>query len=748
MTVQQRLLTGDWQASGPEMRRWNVMGDMSQLGRWMDKNANPEFKKEFNDIHKKKDRFPASVKKYNEKNNKNSKQSIASNKTAIENKVQESATEVQNQSQYANRITEFGDKFINPYNFIGLGDGAAKKKQDMGINEEELLTGVVTCTMRTKTPIFIPNTSNDDAFEYKSSFPEHKSYDFFSYENLSGKKKMLNSPANPVIPGSSIRGVIRSAYEALTDSCMMTSDKPVTGRNTNIKKPGILKKSVSGKWELYESVRYKLKTYSDGNYEIKTDKAGQKYIEINGKKYATGDEIVFNARKANKGVGNLAFDIGNENGKMKGILILGEPFGDKMEKKYDSIFELCKANATSKISSDVTLAVKQLKEVLAVYNDPAVNKNLKTDKKPEGWHNGYQQYSLEGKEIYPVWYDDRIPDKIYLAPACISRIAYYNTIPDILKNNGGYNACVSTDELCPACQLFGMIGENSAAGSKIRFSDAELAGAFNKNNCYDEIITLEELSSPKPSAVEFYTKRPEVTKPGSKPETVPAWNYDYTGPTRGGIEILGRKAYWHSKKYKAAEDKTNRNTTVRPVKTGVEFNFKIYYERITREELKKLIWVITIGENTLEGVQCHKIGGAKPLGLGSAKIKAEKVQNRRLAIQNGTITRTCEEEDLDKLLEEAEFKNNACEEFMKISNLDSMDEQIVQYPFGKETDEAGNIKDKNDTGGHVWFKNNRLAGKNATGTNPNIQFTLKGILDSPALPQLKKPKKDRSNKKH
>ena len=57
----------------------------------------------------------------------------------------------------------------------------------------------------TKTPIHIPDT---EILETEES--GHEVYDFFHYNNCD----------DPVIPGSEIRGLVRSVYEALTGSCL------------------------------------------------------------------------------------------------------------------------------------------------------------------------------------------------------------------------------------------------------------------------------------------------------------------------------------------------------------------------------------------------------------------------------------------------------------------------------------------------------------------------------------------------
>lgn len=59
----------------------------------------------------------------------------------------------------------------------------------------------------------------------------------------------------PVIPGSSLRGMLRSAYETVTNSCLSVTDiqeKPVR-RNSDIYEPGLLQRKDNGTLTLFEA---------------------------------------------------------------------------------------------------------------------------------------------------------------------------------------------------------------------------------------------------------------------------------------------------------------------------------------------------------------------------------------------------------------------------------------------------------------------------------------------------------------
>ncbi len=726
---------------------------------------------------------PANVGKTNNMGNKTDHKN-SHNKNRPQNKGTSnisSYNESSTQRTYPNNIEEFGEKFVNPYNFIRLGNRVSRDDTEKADFSDKLLTGSINCTLRTKTPIFIPNITNDNAFglaeiasdkkeENKKTKKEdnktqnednnekHKNFDFFSYNDLSGKNKKDN-PKEPIIPGSSIRGVIRSAFEALTDSCMMTSDRLITGRSKIPNKSGLIEKTDDGKWILYEADKVKINTYSGKKgeeYEVKIEN-DEKFIEDNqDNKKRFYSHNIEKYRVNNK----TACDIGkNYNNMKEGFLVLGECDKENSNKKYDYFFKH-KKNKTK--IRDVTSEVALLEKVLDVYNS-SVNIYLNTKENPTGYHYGYRNFKLDKKKIYPVWYSDSISGKIYLAPACISRIAFNNTITEILKNNGGYNACSDADKLCTACKLFGMVGVKTSTGSKIRFSDAKLNESYTKDNCYDDIMILDQLSSPKPTAVEFYTKRPKVEFKENI-EDAHSWNYDYSIMLNGkkpktnklkNIEILGRKFYWHSHSIKAKKvfERNGKdsdlkisalNTTVRPVSSEVEFDFNIYFERITKEELIKLIWVLTIGENNIYGNKCHKIGGAKPLGFGSVKIVVNEVRKRTWNIAgDSSIIRTYEPMNLDELLEKELFSVEACKELLEITNFNSMQGKNVQYPFGKELEANGEPTGvENDEGGHIWFRLNRLAkNSNSTELLDDIKFVLNDILSkNHELPMLLRKK--------
>ena len=180
--------------------------------------------------------------------------------------------------------------FINPYNFFPFTE-----RKKLAVEGERNLTGVIEYSLYTKTPLFIPNTSTSKAFVFgeeefekdevekdkaekdeaekdvQKKMQEHKTYDFFSYTNLSGdgeeQKDYRDEFQKPVIPGSEIRGMFRSYYEMLTESCMSSVDDDVLlGKRTAERfEPGLLRRNKDGSYDLLDAEDYLWRTKGEKN---------------------------------------------------------------------------------------------------------------------------------------------------------------------------------------------------------------------------------------------------------------------------------------------------------------------------------------------------------------------------------------------------------------------------------------------------------------------------------------------------
>lgn len=628
--------------------------------------------------------------------------------------------------QQARYITD--NDFLNCYNFIPLPPKeCVRSKKEIGS-----LTGSIRCTITPRTDIFIPNTSITSCSSNENTGETVK--DFFSYKNLEEEHQMIesNAPQHPVIPGSAVRGIVRSMYEIFTNSCMSALDfnKPLSSRGTSPFFPAVLK-YTDGKWTLYNAEKCNIDQGLSSPYRICEDNKGIRYIkDDSGKPVYSYQKIKFSSR-AGKNGSKVLTSI-SEDGKNEGYMVIGEPF---IRKHNEFIFIPNFNKLISKKHDTLSEAIKRYNLIIhEFYNDSKINKTVPSIRNVSDFYKGRKiNENPDDNTVIPVWYSE-IKDKsgniyTYLSPACIGREIFIN---NFLKFTHTYEPCQG-ENLCPCCKLFGMVGETNATGSRVRFSDAKFIGSSPK---YSPITTLKELSAPKPTSMEVYThiKDDDNNQGGF-------WNYDIFTPDKNttlsaveNISINGRKMYYHHpacnnsdyysyKPYNMISKNRKRLNTVRPLK-GIEtnkFEFNIFFENITENEIKMLLVVTSLLFN--ESDYLYKIGSGKPVGLGSIKITVEDVMLRKISFTesgisytyksadeykhfytygNSEISKQQAEETVRNFLKEEKVIQSVFQEIKKMTWFNYTDkEHQPQYPT---TQNNGSV--------FQWFSNNRKLGRN------------------------------------
>ncbi|MDR0838920.1 MAG: TIGR03986 family CRISPR-associated RAMP protein [Oscillospiraceae bacterium] len=624
--------------------------------------------------------------------------------------------------------------FVNPYNFVTLEDSCEKKNRDIPINAERsgetLYTGEFVCELTTLTPLFIPNTTNDNTFpdtakqnldKYNSALEPDgkketetsKSYDFFSYSDMSIKG--ATPTQSPVIPGSSIRGVIRSVFETVTNSCMSTSDgkeTPLYRRTPAAKsKFGVIK---NGK--LYYSGTEKLLVKVDNpNYSAHPFGAGLPLLRglANGQEIwvtPTQDRFIkkiknrdgtFKMISLNRGVASK-----NPVGEgVCGYYLKGEPFGTK--KHFDAVMV---PNLTSKPYVLTDRDKERLKKLIELYSHDkdGVNQTL--------GHNEYKDF-LDA-EVKPVYYSE-VGGKYYISPASITKEVFDRTIAGILQHQGGFNACSRADNLCEACHLFGMIEKGEMAktrSSRVSFRDAI---ARDAGDYMGDVTSMAILGSPKITATEFYMQQPRKNND--------VFNYDYETINKqssllrdDAVRLRGRKYYWHhgtEPKSAGLDDKPKQYQITRPVLKGKTFVFTVAFERLTLDELRKLRYSLELDET-----HAHKMGHGKPIGYGSARVKIDRDKSRVFTLSPDFVI-VCA--SLPDAAYEFTYDNA---DFLALTDI-SAPKKNVSYP-------RGTYRGKPTV--YDWFVLNREA-NGGTSTNPRFAYVLpRASAQDVTLPEITK----------
>lgn len=335
-------------------------------------------------------------------------------------------------------IPDSNNLFINPYNFV-----STTSKVDRTALSQGDRTGYISCTLKVKDMLALPDRSAEN-----EKAPRH--YDFYKIDG------------NPLIPGSEIRGCIRSVFEALTQSCFSVINNNVLtcrlSRPENAKgvMPGVLR-FENGSWAIY-----------------KADKYGKKHIKM------IEDEP----------------DV-----KRKWI-----KFGEK-EKFSMSYFYISDDEPEYICSKDDIESFEELINIFIRNNDE--------DKKEFYTILKDVQNSLHEQKDVAVFFRIKNGEIEYFSPAHISRQMFKNTVSKLLNKHA--DICSKENGYCPACRLFGTLGRGNPVASRLRFSDAT---EKQKVKVHSEYLNLPELSSPKITSAEFYSSM------GTQSRDVRFWNYD------------------------------------------------------------------------------------------------------------------------------------------------------------------------------------------------------------------------------
>nr|WP_298054999.1 TIGR03986 family CRISPR-associated RAMP protein [uncultured Lachnoanaerobaculum sp.] len=571
-------------------------------------------------------------------------------------------------------------KFINPYTFVPISNKEPQrvKFEDLDWENSNKLDGCIECILETKSSVFVPNTTK--TFEY--GFNE-----FFSYDDLSGRKKEdipKENPKYPRIPGSEIRGMVRNIYEQLTDSCLSVIDD----KNVPIKRSAKPKKA--GVWDRESDKLYKAERKAIG--EEKLNELFNNVNKQSDKKSITGTELFVkcNAKNYVKYCSLQDFEEAQ-----RGFALKGESF---LKKSNESII------VSDLVDEECTLTQQDKDRFQAVLD--RYDKKTKNGNEYDDYKNAYNS----NIRYLPVFYE-KVEDKLYLAPAMMTKEVFENTISEILEHNHfKHHACNSNTGFCPACRLFGTIADKKSLASRLRFTDTEVF----ENVEFDVPRFIPVLGTPKYSSTEFYLKKPKDSKAAM-------WNYDYyTVNKKGdkGIEKLatykaklkGRKVYWQGADKlknernldeqklfeKGNRSKTGKNnikirSAGRALMAGAKTKFKVYFEDISEEELAALLYSLTLGNDCN-----HRIGRGKPYGMGAVKVNIEKLNLRTYSFEDGKLSITENEADPQTYKMKDLWEDNKRYIELYSIPLSEGEEKLVEYPTPADGKEI-----------FKWFANNR-----------------------------------------
>ncbi len=480
-------------------------------------------------------------------------------------------------------------RFLNPYNFVRLLTQQRPQNHILGDcpppphDRYVGLTGRITCKVEAVTPLFI-----SDSHAVSEDASGHRTYRFFQVDGQAA------------LPASSLRGMFRSVFEAVTNSCFVAFDGKhrLPYRDINAArgmKPGIVKALASNDEPGLIAL---CKEAAVGAYP-----GSKKPIVLNAS-WRTGQQGFAIIQRSTRGVPFVAqLSKTQIKGAVEGKLkITGQNIETKLCERFFYNFE-------TDSSSWVRFSTEKQQDY---------NQILSQQFQEAGFLSIHQHPELTVGDLVYVELEDGGETVKNIAATKVPRLLYRNAIGRLLRSQH-LHRCSNYNRLCPACRVFGWVRESAedigqeaptAYAGRVRFSHGALihsAGELPET-------PLAILSTPKPTTTPFY-----LLDENGWPD--PMVTYD-----TAGARLRGRKFYRHQGKANPEEyqrdEKSDQNRTVRgALEPGATFTFTVDFENLAPLELGALLYTLELEEGMF-----HRLGYAKPLGFGSVKVTVESVQ--------------------------------------------------------------------------------------------------------------------------
>ena len=450
------------------------------------------------------------------------------------------------------------------------------------------LTGSIACEVDAVTPLFIA-----DAHDVRVEAVGHRTYRFFQCDG------------RPALPASSLRGVIRSAFETVTSSCMAVFEggERLAYRNTGIArsmKPAIVETLASDA--------------SPGTVVLCSDaKLDPALVNSSRKSGALVWALV------KKGRVPVVTDVADSSSALP-----RRPDTQPVE----GWLKITGWNIPNKKAERLFYCEKGLSKAtrveFSIDRERDYNRVLSKQRASNDFETEYQSETLQVDNLVYVELESDAETVRNIAGVKVPRLLYRNAVavPEHVAPCHDHTKLW----LCPACRLFGWVHRRAANlppsahvayAGRVRLTSARLT---HSNGTLPE-TPLAILSSPKPTTVRFYL----MPADGQVPEQ---WNgADVEAGYDGNNVLRGRKFYRHqmrpsefARKTDAAHDgRDDQNRTVRDaLQPGAKFEFRLDFENLASVELGALLWALEMDQQGY-----HRLGFAKPLGFGSITIRVK-----------------------------------------------------------------------------------------------------------------------------
>lgn len=553
-----------------------------------------------------------------------------------------------------------------PYNFIPLADEIVRVDYEDIPNHDAYqngtLTGWIDCQIETRAPTYIRGMMTEAVFASQGlkkpdalTVAEKKERAPF-FATSDGE---VEGQLQPVIPGSSLRGMIRQLVELLGyGRIRWVGDKPkmfiravAASKFDPLREPydaliGRFAKNVHAGYLLHDE-----KTDSWYIMPARRWPTGEQYVKIKDsqiQRFGLPNYLDFNDRNYRPQIHAVSFEPETKQGK-RGTYVQINEMGSRDAHRIKgnlvcagNMLEADGGRTKSPRARQTLMLLPDSKkspvaipeQVIKDYLDsltPFQRDELSDWSSDKGClgHLKPVFYILKGGKVLAFGHSPN-----FRIPALIegeNRAATpYDLVP---KNHKGRQQ----PDLADA--IFGWVdeqdGPEGSRAGRVFFSDAHFVSAGDNGVWMEETIP-KILASPKPSTFQHYLVQDKAKghDPDQKEQLA------HYGSSRSTTQIRGVKHYWHRGKNpdivardleKDEEGKIKNEsqlTRIVPLKPGVTFSSRIHFENLKPEELGLLWWALALPAAD-DKTYCHKIGMGKPLGMGGIAIRPKLTVTKR-----------------------------------------------------------------------------------------------------------------------
>lgn len=517
-----------------------------------------------------------------------------------------------------------------PYNFVPLPEKvipavqSADELPDHDCYKKDHYTGYFDVTLTTRSPLYVRCPLTLDAFLRQERSEDEKvrnTPDFFYTEDRN----------RPVIPGSSLRGMLRSLLEVVSYGKLeRITSKKLFFRTVDDTAVGLYYRD-----RMVAKVEAGLLMRSGDSYAIRVcQMARVRRNQLTDRLYQGGGpnktpvwqsppnqnfqwQPVWVKLSENS---NFVEDLASSSrpNYQEGRLVIT---GDAPRKKKEFVFLLPDENAE-------TLNVPEAIIERFHDDDQITQWQTKAFPRKEPAENYRQRDGFLGTNPQspgePIFFLREQDELTFIGRAQMFRLPYQSTPHDLLPEK-----LRKASVLDYADSLFGYVGrddkqkrqgdKSQAYASRVNIADAMLIGKNENLWLSEQPFTPKILASPKPTAFQHYLTQhnPDDRK-----------KLNHYGSPDTETTLRGHKMYWHQDDRQRGDledqgvpNNSTQHTQFRPVRAGVQFQFRIFFENLSERELGALCWVLhPVGP---EGEDyCHSLGMGKPLGMGAVKLDA------------------------------------------------------------------------------------------------------------------------------